>query len=146
MNPNQIVLSVPTSGSGATPGATFSFSTSGYKPPRQGRSLGTDIVHNQNGAFKYVYDNGPNFWAWDPFEAVLTDQFSGVSGGGATQQYANLRFLWNYVGVMGIRTPDGAYNVVWAAGADFQQSFQQFPNSVGDKMEFRVTLNIEEAL
>ena len=65
---NPIILSVPTSGDGATAAATYVFYTAGYSPPRQGRSTGQDIVHNQNGVFKYRYDNGPNVYAWEPFQ------------------------------------------------------------------------------
>lgn len=145
MRPNEIVFSVPTSGGGATPPATFSFMTSGYKVPRQGRSSGMDTVHNQNGVFRYFYDNGPNSRTWEPFAIVASDAFTSVAGGGATQQAANLDFLWQYVGPMGMQAPEGTYTVGWAPGTEYLPAFTRFPSEVGDKIELRTDINIVEA-
>jgi hypothetical protein len=138
---NKVILSVPTSGAGATPAATYAFFTRGYKPPRQARSIGFDYVHNQNGLHKYVYDNGPNINTWDPFQIVCGDQFKDL--GSASVQFGNLLFLWNYIGPISMQAPEGAYTVAWA-DAPLEKQFAQFPSAVGDKIEFGVTVTFEE--
>lgn len=143
MRLNNIILSVPTSANSATPAATFAFMTSGYRPARQGRSIGEDIVHNQNGIFGYVYDNGPNVRVWDPFVIRCDDAFKGQMGS-ATQQAANLDFMWQYhEGPMTMQAPDGTYPVHWAA-TDLARQFVSFPAEVGDKLVMDVTVNLEE--
>lgn len=138
-----IVFSVPESGGGATPAATLAFFTVGYRPPRQDRSSSRDTVHNQNGIFKYVYDNGPGPYAWDQFQIEVNDAFSGELGD-ANTQWANLLFLWNYQdGPMGMEAPDGVYSVGWA-DAPLERQFMGFPGAAGDKVTYRVVVNIEE--
>lgn len=132
MNPNTIIFSVPTSGGGATPAATYSFMSRGYKQPHQGRASGMDTIGNQNGSFRYIYDNGPGPYDWEPFELVLSDRFAGVAGGMATQQAANFLFLWSYTGPMGMRVPGGTYTVAWQPGMDLQREWLSFPTDVGD--------------
>lgn len=143
MQANEIILSVPTSGGGATAAATFSFFTSGYRPPRQGRSISDDTVHNQNGIFVYVYDNGPNVHTWQPFQVVCSDKFENYLGS-ATQQLSNFNFLWNYAeGSMTLRAPDGIYAVRWS-DAPLEKDFQQFPAQAGDKIAYRMQVNLKE--
>lgn len=137
-----ITLSVPTSGAGATAAATYQFASRGYKPPRQGRSIGFDDVHNQNGLFRYVYDNGPNTRTWEPFDIVCTDEFGGL--GAATVQIARLEFLWRYRGAIGMQAPDGVYTVSWA-DAPLEKQFESFPHAAGDKIKMRAVVNFEEA-
>jgi hypothetical protein len=141
----KITLSVPTSGGGVTPAATFFFFTSGYSPPREGRSLGEDTVHNQNGVFRYRYDNGPNFREWGSFDIVCADEFTNVCGGGATQQQANLEFLWQYIGKMGLADPFGSYSVGWATDFGLQPRISGKIANVGDKLELRYEIELEEA-
>ena len=144
MNLNTIVISVPTSGNGAIPAATYPFMTSGYRPPRQGRSIGIDVVHNQNGIFKWVTDNGPNVHEWEPFEIVCADRFAQVAGGGATQQAANLTSLWRYVsGPMTLRAPDGLHTIHWT-DSPLERRFVSFPDEVGDKIEYRIAVHFQE--
>jgi hypothetical protein len=146
MQSNQIIVSYPTYGPSGNyiPAATYRFMTAGYKPPRQNRSISTDTVHNANGVHKYIYDNGPRDYSWDPFEVALEDVF-GPMGGSATQQLANLKDIWNHVGPLSMQTPDGLYDVHWAAGQALEPKFVHFPNQVGDKIEYRVTVQFEEA-
>lgn len=139
---NKVILSVPTSGAGATPAATFSFYSRGYKPPRQGRSTSWDDVHNQNGLFRYTYDNGPNFNTWDPFQIVCDDAFKDL--GAASVQLGNLLFLWKYKGLITMRAPDAVYNVMWSS-QPLEKAFEQFPHAVGDKMTLAVTVTFEDA-
>lgn len=144
-NTNRIIFSVPTSGGGATPAATFSFYTAGYRPARQPRSKTRDIVHNQNGVFIYPYDNGPNRYQWDQFEIVLSEAFKAELGNSDTQ-WAQLRFLWQYMdGPMGFSAPDGVYSVGWGDNASMERQFKRYPASAGDKInEYRVVIEIEE--
>lgn len=141
-DPQLIVLSVPISGGGSTAAATFSFWTSGYKPPRQPRATSFDDVNNQNGRFRYIFDNGPGALVWEPFEIAFIDAGKDFAGGAATQQAANLDFLWNYRAAMGMQTPDGIYSVAWA-DAPLERRFGQFPSAAGDKIhdEMRVVVN-----
>lgn len=144
-NPNVIVMSVPTSGNGATAAATFSFFTDGYKPPRQARAVAWDDVNNQNGHFRYRYDNGPAALSWEPFAVVCSDSpaITGLVGGSATQHYANLSFLWQYTASLGLRSPEGTYTVAWGQ-ADMERRFTSFPSAAGDKFEFRVPITLVE--
>jgi hypothetical protein len=146
MNLQTILMSVPTSADGASAAATFRFVTSGYKRPHQGRSSSMDQVHNQNGVFRYIYDNGPNAWEWEPFSILLEDALAGVVGGAATQQKANLDYLWNWTGAIGLAAPEGTYVVGWDPSANYEPEFKRFPAEVGDKIvyEGRVTIQLIE--
>src|SRR6266550_1446682 len=146
MNPNLIILSHATyiGASGATAAATYKFMTKDYKPPEQDRYLDYDVIKNQNGKFKYVYDNGPGFRKWNPFSIVCEDKFNnGLLGYTAAQQYAHLLEMWNYPGVMGIFTPDGAFNAHWSTNALGLQ-YRRFPKSVSDPIEYKVVIQLEE--
>lgn len=149
MNPNLIVLSratyVGSAGtSSATPAATYAFFTRDYKPPEQPRYIQHDIVKNQNGRFKWIYDNGLGFRQWDPFTLILEDRFATVVGGLATTQLANLRTLQEHPGTLGMRTPEGAYTVHWSEQS-IGQNFRIFPVETSDKIEFEVIVQFEEA-
>jgi hypothetical protein len=139
VNPNLLTFSTATVGD--VPAATYSFASSGYQTPRQGRSIGMDVVHNQNGIFKYVYDQGPGIYSWDPFELVFDDDLTDL--GSATVQWENFLNIWNHQGGMGFRAPESTYQVHFSS-QELQRRFQRFPASVGDKMEFRVTIQLEE--
>jgi hypothetical protein len=132
--PIPLILSVPTSAAGATAAATFSFFTTDYRPPRQPRMSSRDVVVNQNGIFPYDYDNGPGLHAWSPFTLSMTDEFPGFLPS-ATQQRANLKFLWQYVeGGMRMEGPDGdVYDVHWAPGTDLERQFLARSGAAGDK-------------
>lgn len=139
-----IILSVPTSGGGATPAATMPFFTVGYRPPRQGRSVSRDVVHNQNGLFIYPYDNGPGLREWDQFQIEVNDSFTNELGANGQEQYERLQFLWNYQGIMGLADPIGVYSVGWAP-APWEPQFKRYPGSAGDKIyDLRVVVNLEE--
>jgi hypothetical protein len=144
--PNLIVMSVPTSGNGATPAATFSFFTEGYKPARQARAVGWDDVNNHNGHFRYRYDNGPGAFAWEPFAIVCSDSPAIANYGAtqsATQQLANVLFLWQYTSAIGLTAPDGTYSVGWGQ-ADLERRFTIFPSAAGDKLEIRCPITLVE--
>ncbi len=135
-----IVLSVP------TPAATYVFFTSGYQPPNQPRYTDQDIVKNQNGKFKWVYDNGPGFKIWSPFRIHCENE--SMFPGSATQQLADLTALWEHIGLMGMRAPDGTtYSVIWADNA-LEQNFRVFPkpNLPVGQLEYIVTVQFEEAV
>jgi hypothetical protein len=140
-----LYLSVPTSGAGGTAAATYGFFSSNYKPPRQGRSTSMDIVHNQNGVFKYRYDNGPNIHHWEPFDLILLDEFKNALGG-ATLQWQRLQFLWNYVeGPLGLAAPEGVYTVDWASAALERQFYGKYPAPSDAKVhEYRVLVQFDE--
>ena len=143
---NHIVLSVPTSGNGATAAATYSFFTSGYRPPRQSRSISRDVVHNQNGVFTYVYDNGPGVHQWDTFEIRIQDAFTNEVGS-ATVQLQRLEFLWRYnEGPMGLRAPEGVYQVGWS-DQPMEKYFFDYPADTGspDAFQFRIPIALEES-
>jgi hypothetical protein len=144
LTPNLIVLSHPTyvGPSGATAAATYAFFTKEYKPPTQPRSVDSDIVINQNGKFKYVYDNGPGFREWQPFAVKCEDTFQQFLGVDAATQYARLRELWEFPGVFGMQTPDGTYRVHWSD--HYEQNFRAFPRIVNDHLEYEVSVQIEE--
>lgn len=145
MNPNIIYLSHATylGPSGATAAATYGFMTSDYKPPSQDRHVEYDVVHNQNGKFKYLYDNGPGWRKWAPFAIRCEDTFQPLLGVGATAQYARLIELWNHPGILGMQTPDGTYSVHWAAN-ELDKNFRVFPAQVTDKIEYEVVVQFEE--
>lgn len=147
MNPNLIIFSHATylGPSGATAAATYAFMTRGYKPPTQDRSIESDIVHNQNGKFKYVYDNGPGFKSWQPFAILCEDAFASILGATAGTQYARLEELWQHPGVLGMRAPEAVYGIHWAQNAR-EPAFRAFPVNSGDKMEWEVTVQFEEAV
>jgi hypothetical protein len=141
---NVITLSHPTyvGPSGATAAATYSFFSKDYKPPAQPRAVETDVVINQNGKFKYVYDNGPGFRQWQPFSVKCEDSFRDHLGVDAATQYARLRELWEYPGVFGMRAPEGPYLVHWSD--HYEQNFRVFPHQVGDQVEYDVSIQVEE--
>jgi hypothetical protein len=146
MNPSKITLSHPTyvGPSGATGAATYSFMTKDYKPPSSERHLEYDVVHNQNGKFKYVYDNGPGFKSWAPFTIRCDDNFLGVLGGNAQVQYGHLSEMWDYPGILGMKTPEGTYFVHWS-GENLERGFIAFPYQVGDTIEWDILVQFEEA-
>lgn len=145
MNPNLIVISHATyvGASGATAAATYSFMTKDYAPPEQERYVDYDVVKNQNGKFKYLYDNGPGFRKWNPFSVVCEDRFQVLLGLTATQQYSNLINLWNYPGVMGIKTPDGVFNAHWSRESMGLQ-YRRFPTQTSDTIEYEIVIQLEE--
>jgi hypothetical protein len=147
MNPNLLVLSHATyvGPSGATAAATHAFFTKDYRPPAEERYVETDIVKNQNGRFKYVYDNGPGFRVWSPFSIVCEEKFADVVGGNAQTQYANLRKFWNHPGLLGMRAPDGTYIVHWTQSS-IEQNFRVFPIEASPtSIEYEVVVQFEEA-
>lgn len=147
-NYQAIILSYPTYGpvGSEVPAATAAFFTEGYTPPMTGRSIATDVVHNRNGVFKYVYDNGPNFQRWAPFLIRMEDSFENILGGGATVQYGKLLDMWNHTGQLQLGTPDGVYSVIWAPGNDLAlQHVGGYPAHVGDKIEYAVQVQFEQA-
>jgi hypothetical protein len=144
MNAQPIIISVPTYG--ATAAATYLFMTSDYKPPQAERALEFDVVVNQNGKFKWLYDNGPGFKKWSPFTIRCEDVFKPlVKGLSATQQYAALQHAWAHPGLLGLAAPDGTYSVHWSQGA-LEPELRQYPVQTGDPIEFSVTVQFEEAI
>jgi len=141
-----IFLSYPTFGPSGdyTAGATYIFFSGDYTPPAEGRSLGKDVVHNRNGVYKYLYDNGPNFNEWSPFRLTLDDAVRGFAGT-ATQQWQNLQDLWTHIGQLKLGAPEGSYAVHWAEGMSLSKRFLAFPAMVGDKIEYSVDVQFEEA-
>lgn len=139
-----IIISMATyvGASGATAAATYSFMTSDYKPPAQERHSDYDVVHNQNGKFKYLYDNGPGFKKWAPFNVHCEEAFVSVLGASAAVQFARLTALWEHPGLLGMKTPDGVYNVHWAD--NLERSFRIFPKKTADSREYVVTVQFEE--
>lgn len=129
--------------SGATAAATYSFFTSDYKPPEQERYIDKDIVKNQNGKFKYVYDNGPGFRRWNPFNIHCENAFATLLGATAGAQLARIQSLWEHPGTLGMVAPDGTYTVHW--GSSMERSFRVFPKMVGDTQEHIVVVQFEEA-
>lgn len=136
MNPNTVILSMT--------GATYTFFTKDYKPPQQERALEYDIVVNQNGKFKWLYDNGPGFYQFPPFTIACQESFKGILGIGASTQFANLKALWDHIGTLGMRAPEGTYTVHWAAQA-LERAFTVFPKESGATIEYDVTVQFEEA-
>lgn len=144
MTPNLIVLSMATyvGSSGATAAATYSFVTSGYTPPSQDRYIDKDIVKNQNGKFKYLYDNGPGFKKWSPFDVHCENAFASIVGATAGMQFDRLRQLWEHPGVLGMRAPEGTYTVHWSDS--MERNFRVFPRNISDVQEYTVTVQFEE--
>ena len=145
MNPNLLVLSHATylGPSGATAAATYSFFTKDYKPPAQDRAVETDIVINQNGRFKYLYDNGPGFKKWSPFSIRCENNFASVVGATAGMQYNRLKEMWEFRGVLGMKAPDDTYLVHWS-DSSLERNFRIFPRSVNDLIEYEVIVQFEE--
>ena len=128
--------------SGATAAATYSFFSSDYQPPVQERYSEYDIVKNQNGKFKHLYDNGPGFFKWAPFKLNCGEAFTELLGATAGQQFDNIKNLWNHPGVMGMRAPEATYLVHWSN--DMERSFRVFPRRSADIQEFIVVVQFEE--
>jgi hypothetical protein len=108
------------------------------------RSIDWDDVHNKNGHFRYLYDNGPGPKTWKPFEIVTNDVFTNLLGASATQQWANLQALCEHVGAMGFAAPDGTHQVHWGQ-SEFEPHFEAMPRAVGDKIDYAVAIQLEEA-
>lgn len=144
MNPNVLTFSRATyvGPSGATAAATYLFMTKDYKPPQEARYLDTDVVKNQNGKFKYVYDNGPGFREWSPFSVMCENVWQQFTGYTAAQQYNNLRSLWEHKGVLGMAAPEGTYVVHWKA--NLEQNFRVFPRSATNPIEREIIVQFEE--
>lgn len=128
--------------SGVTAAATYFFMTGDYKPPVQERAIDSDTVKNQNGRFKYLYDNGPGFYKWQPFQIRCEDSFATVLNAAAATQFANLKRLWDHPGVLAMQAPEGIYTVHWAR--DLERAFRVFPKRTNEKQEFVVTVQFEE--
>lgn len=144
MNYNTLILSHPTY-AGATPAATYAFFTKDYKPPSQDRSIEFDIVHNQNGKFKWVYDNGPGFHKWAGFSVLCENKFATVVGAIAPTQFARIKEMWDFPGVLKMQTPDGVYSVHWAQ-SEIERAFRVFPTEVNSVLEWEVIVQFEEAV
>lgn len=146
MDLNLLTLSHATyvGASGATAAATYQFMTAGYKPPAEDRHVDSDVVHNQNGKFKYVYDNGPGFVRWASFSVLCETSFSDLLGGNAETQYARLREMWAYRGLLGMEIAEEVYSVHWAKDP-IEPAFVVFPRQVGQVVERRVQVQFEEA-
>lgn len=147
MNPNTVVLSHATyvGPSGATAAATYTFFTRKYRSPAEPRHVDSDTVHNQNGKFKYVYDSGPGFRRWAPFDIVCEGGVVSrmLNGASAATQYARLREMWNYKGVLGMEIAAEVYQVHWAQDP-LEPLFRIFPRLVGDTVERTVSVQFEE--
>lgn len=144
-DPQLITLSRATyvGASGATAAATYSFFTEDYEPPSQDRAIEYDVVINQNGKFKYIYDNGPGFKKWSPFKIHCEERIgSSMLGQTAAQQYANLVTLWEHPGVLGMKAPEGTYIVHW--GDDIENNFVVFPITTSQVREYEVQVQFEE--
>lgn len=149
MIPNLIIFSRATYvGAGgtsvATPAATYAFFTRDYKPPEQERYIDYDIVKNQNGKFKWIYDNGPGFKAWDPFAIICENEFANMVGFVAATQFSQLKTMWEHKGTMGMQAPEGTYFIHWAK-SPIGQNFRVFPSQTTDDQEFEVIVQFEEA-
>ena len=129
--------------SGATAAATYRFYTSDYQPPTQDRYIEQDVVKNQNGKFKYLYDNGPGWKKWSPFNIVCEDTFTDDLGATALGQFERLRSLWEHPGVLQMEAPDGIYTVHWSNS--IERNFRIFPTNTDDPQEFIVVVQFEEA-
>ena len=146
MNPNLLTLSHATysGASGATAAATYQFITRQYKPPAEDRHVDSDVVHNQNGKFKYVYDNGPGFRRWASFQITCQDAFTDLLGANAEVQYSHIREMWNHPGILGMEIAEEVYDVHWAQDP-MEPNFVIFPRTVGDRVERDVNVQFEEA-
>lgn len=146
MDPNLITLSHATyiGPSGATSAATYQFFTKDYEPPAEPRAIDKDIVINQNGKFKYIYDNGPGFKTWPPFSVLCEKTFEVFLGVDIDTQYAHLREMWNHRGLLGMQAPDGVHTVAWSS--DLSRNFRLFPHIRGaTQIEYEVVVQFEEA-
>lgn len=140
--PNILILSH--AAYGATAAATYQFMTKDFQPPAQERYIAKDIVKNQNGKFKWIYDNGPGFKVWSPFTIRCENAWSSLGLGSATQQLANIRALWEHPGLLGMKAPDGnVYAAHWSS-SNLEQNFKVFPRKVGDALEYEVVVQFEE--
>lgn len=128
--------------SGATAAATYRFFSQDYKPPSQERFIDKDVVKNQNGIFKYLYDNGPGFQKWSPFTIHCERAFATEVGATPAAQYARLRQLWNHPGVLQLSAPEGIYTVHWAG--DHERAFRVFPRGANTDLEYTVVVQFEE--
>ena len=146
MDLNLLTLSHPTySGpSGATAAATYQFMTSKYQPPAETRHLDSDIVHNQNGKFKYVYDNGPGFRRWAAFSIRCEEAFRDILNGNSETQYARLREMWSFRGILGMEIAEEVYSVHWSQD-QMEPNFKVFPRQVGHRDEREVKIQFEVA-
>lgn len=146
MNPNLLTLSHATyvGPSGATAAATYQFITAGYRPPVAPRSADSDVVHNQNGKFKYVYDNGPGFRRWGTFEIRCEEKFTALLGANAAAQYAHILEMWEYRGVLGMEIAGETFTVHWPP-EDQENNFRIFPREAGDTIERVISVQFEEA-
>lgn len=131
--------------SGATAAATYSFMTKGYRPPAETRHLDSDTVHNQNGRFKYVYDNGAGFRRWNTFQVSCQEYFQGLLGVNAQQQYDRLREMWAHKGILKMEIVGDVYNVHWAQDPIEPAFLPTFPKVVGAVIERDVSIQFEEA-
>jgi hypothetical protein len=131
--------------SGATAAATYQFMTKGYKPPAETRHIDSDIVHNQNGRFKYVYDNGGGFRRWNTFQVSCQQAFQAILGANAQQQYDRLREMWVHKGVLGMTILGDTYSVHWAQDPMEPAFVPQFPVEVGGIVERDISVQFEEA-
>lgn len=141
---NTVILSHATyvGPSGATAAATQAFFTQDYQPPAQDRAIDHDTVLNQNGKFKYTYDNGPGFKKWSPFKIHCEERLGANLGLTAAQQYAKLVEMWEHPGNLTMQSPDGTYTVCWSDSVE--RAFRAFP--VGTTLaEYVVVVQFEEA-
>ena len=146
MNPTGLIVlshSTYVGPSGATAAATYIFMTKGYKPPAQERYATFDVVKNQNGKFKWLYDNGPGFKRWASFVITCQDAFQSLIGVNAQTQYQRIIQMWDHPGLLILEGPDGVHNIHWATDP-VEQNFIKFPNQVGDKIEMDVAVQFEE--
>lgn len=137
---NLIILSHATYG--ATAAATYSFVTSDYQPPTQERFIDQDVVKNQNGKFKYLYDNGPGFKKWQPFTIHCERSFATELGAVGATQLARLIQMWEHPGLLGLQGPDGVHTVHWAG--DHERAFRVFPKMANQALEYTVVVQFEE--
>jgi hypothetical protein len=146
MNPTALIVlshATYTGPSGSTAAATYSFLTDGYQPPAEPRHIQYDVVHNQNGKFKWIYDNGPGFKRWPSFMIRCRDAFDGLVEVNAAVQLQRLKEMWNHKGLLIMQAPEGIYNVHWAPDP-VEQSFIIFPSEVVDPVEIDVQVQFEE--
>lgn len=143
---NTIVLSHATylGVSGATAAATYEFFTGDYKPPSQERHFSADVVHNQNGKFKYIYDNGPGFKKFSPFNIHCEDTFQALLNATVAVQFAHLIEMWNHPGVLGLKDPEGVVHTVHWAG-DMDKAFRIFPLKNATQVGKIVAVQFDEA-
>jgi hypothetical protein len=115
-----------------------------YSAGKQSRYIEQDVVSNQNGVFKWIYDNGPGLREWAPFSVICDDSFASYVGGMATVQYGRLLEMWNYIGTLGMKGPDGAFKVAWASNS-IEPKLRYFPQAPADPPVIDVVVQFEEA-